>query len=103
MVGLAGDRSGVEGGPGDEPALFLLTTHEQLKTKGIGRGATGTALRQAFPKAREWFVLGHTHVFRLGRGVIAGVKESRVRLLAVYDTSKVRTVGAVRDWLRRSA
>src|SRR3954447_10549000 len=50
LVGMTGRRQ--EGDPGDDPALFLLTTHEKLKARGVGRGATGGALHHAFPKAR---------------------------------------------------
>jgi hypothetical protein len=104
MVGVRGDRSGVEGGPGDDPALFLLTTHEKLRARGVGRGATSGALRKAFPRAKTWFVLGTTHYLRLGpAGLLAGVKQGRVRNLVVYDVKRVRTKHAVQDWLRRSA
>ncbi len=103
-VGVDGDRSGVEGGPGDDPALFLLTTHEKLRARGVGRGATSGALRKAFPKARKWFTLGHTAYLRLGpAGLLAGVKDGRIRNLAVYDRKAVRGANAVKDWLRRSA
>lgn len=103
MVGIRGDRSGLAGGPGKNPAIFLLTTHRKLKVQGVGRGSTGAALRHAFPRAREWFVMGHTHVLRLRSGLLAGVKDGRIRLLAVYDPAKVRGAGSVHDWLRRSA
>ena len=104
MVGMNNDRAGTEKDPGDDPALFLLTTHEKLTARGVGRGATNTALRKAFPKAREWFVLGTTHYLKLGpTGLLAGVKQGKVRNLVVYDARKVRTAGAVKDWLRRSA
>lgn len=103
MVGLPGDRTGPGGAPGDRPALFLLTTHRALTIGGVGRGATRRALRRAFPQAREWFVIGRTHVLRLRPGVLAGVKDGRVRLLAVHDTARVRGIGAVRGWLRRAA
>jgi hypothetical protein len=103
MVGVAGDRSGLSGGPGQQPAIFLLTTHRSLKLRGVGRGATSGALRRAFPGARTWFVMGHTHVLRLGGGLLAGVKDGRIRLLAVYDTAQVRGRASVHDWLRRSA
>lgn len=103
MVGLPGDRSGAGGGPGGQRATFLLTTHPALTYRGIGRGATRRGLRRAFPAAREWFVIGRTHVMRLRPGVIAGVKDGRVRLLAVFDPAKVRGVRAAAGWLRRSA
>jgi hypothetical protein len=102
MVGVPGDRSGMEGGPGTGRAMFLLTTSPALAFRGVARGAPRRVLRDAFPRAREWFVIGHTHVLRLRPGVIAGVKDGRVRLLAVFDAERVRRAGAARDWLRRS-
>ena len=103
LVGMRNARSG-EGDPGDDPALFLLTTHERLQARGVGRGASRGALREAFPKLEEWFVMGTTHYMRLGpAGLLAGVKQGRVRNLVVYDVKQVRTRRAVQDWLRRSA
>lgn len=103
MVGVPGDRSGTSGGPGKGRATFLLTTSPALTFKGVGRGDTARALRAAFPHARPWFVIGTTRVTRLRPGVVAGVKDGRVRLLAVFDPANVRGIGAVRGWLRRSA
>ncbi|MDX6666138.1 MAG: hypothetical protein QOG68_2344 [Solirubrobacteraceae bacterium] len=104
MVGLRGDRSGVAGGPGHDPAVFLLTTHRTLKLHGgIGRGTRAAAVRAAFPRAREWFVAGRTHIVRLGSGLLAGIRHGHVRMLVVYDPVLVHGAGAVLGWLRRSA
>jgi hypothetical protein len=103
MIGLPGDRSGGGGEPGNAPATFLLTTHPALTIAGVGRGSSPAQLRRAFPRAREWFVAGRTRVVRLRPTVIAGVKDGRVRLLAVFDRARVRDARAVRAWLRRSA
>ena len=103
LVGLPGDRSGSDGSPGDDPALFLLTTNAKLRTaKGVGRGDAARTVSRAYPHAREWFVQGHTHVSRLARGLLIGIKDGRVRFLAAYDTKRIHGTGAVRDWLRRS-
>jgi hypothetical protein len=103
MVGAPGDRSGAGGEPGAAPATFLLTTHPALTIRGVGRGDTLRAVRRAFPRAREWFVLGRTRVLRLGPTVLAGVKDGHVRLLAVFDRERVPGPAAIRRWLRRSA
>src|SRR4051794_30253734 len=103
LVGLPGDRSGPSGSPGDDPARFLLTTNARLQTKaGIGRGDSAHAIARAYPRAREWFVQGHTHVSRVANGLLVGVKDGRVRFLAAYDTRRIHGATAVRDWLRRS-
>ena len=102
LVGVPGDRSGTEGGPSDDPVVFLLTTAPSLKARGIGRGAGRRAVRRAFPRARSLFVQGHTRVYRLRPGLLAGVRGGRLRFLAVFDPAKVRGSSALRDWLRRS-
>jgi hypothetical protein len=102
LVGIPGDRSGTEGGPSDEPVVFLLTTAASHKARGVGRGDGRRAVRRAFPRARALFVQGHTHVFRLRPGLLAGIRGGRLRFLAVYDPAKVRGTRALRDWLRRS-
>jgi len=103
LVGLPGDRSGLSGGPGDDPARFLLTTSAKLRTaKGVGRGDSAAAVRRAYPGAREWFVQGYTHVSRIGQGFLVGIKDGRVRFLAAYDAGRIHSANAVRDWLRRS-
>ena len=103
LIGVPGDRSGTGGSPGSRPATFLLTTHPALTFRGIGRGDSRAAVRRAFPRARVWFVLGRTQVLRLRPTVVAGVRDGRVRLLAVFDTARVPGAAAVRAWLRRSA
>lgn len=102
LVGIPGDRSGVEGGPSDEPVVFLLTTTPVLKARGVGRGAARRAVRRAFPRSRPLFVQGRTRVVRLRPGLLAGIRAGRVRFLAVYDPARVRSARALRDWLRRS-
>ena len=47
--------------------------------------------------------MGHTEILRLRPGLLAGVKDGRVRMLVVYDRRRVRGAGAVHGWLRRSA
>jgi hypothetical protein len=104
MVGLPGDRSGRSGAPGQSPALFLLTTSARLATaRGVARGSSAGALRRAYPRSRAWFVAGHTRVWRLAPGFVAGVKDGRVRFVAAYSPGRVRSAEAVRGWLRRSA
>src|SRR5204862_7498394 len=88
LVGIPGDRSGLEGGPSGDPVVFLLTTAVAHKARGVGRGAPRSAVARAFPHARALFVQGHTRVVRLRRGVLAGVRTGRVRFLAVYDPAK---------------
>ncbi len=102
LVGIPGDRSGLEGGPSEEPVVFLLTTARVHTARGVGRGASRRSMRRAFPHARSLFVQGKTRVYRLRPGVLAGVRAGRVRFLAVYDPKKVRRAPALRDWLRRS-
>lgn len=102
LVGVPGDRSGIQGGPSEEPVVFLLTTAAAHKARGVGRGASRRALRKAFPRARRLFVQGRTAVLRVRPGVLAGVRGGRVRFLAVYDPARVKSRRALRDWLRRS-
>jgi hypothetical protein len=102
LVGIPGDRSGLSGGPSDEPVVFLLTTAAAQRARGVGRGAQQSMVTRAFLHARRLFVQGHTRVVRLRSGVLAGIRAGRVRFLAVYDPAKVRGARALRDWLRRS-
>jgi RNase P protein component len=102
LVGVPGDRSGTEGGPSDEPVVFLLTTAKAQKARGVGRNASSRVLRRAFPRARRLFVQGHTYVMLLRPGVLAGLRDGRVRFLAVFEPRRVNTSRALRDWLRRS-
>jgi hypothetical protein len=102
LVGVLGDRTGIEGGPSDQPVVFLLTTSAALRTRGVGRGSSERALLRAFPRARRWFVQGRTRVLRLRRGLLAGVRHGVVRELVVFDPARVRGAGAVREWRRRA-
>lgn len=101
-VGHATDRSG-DSGSGDEPAHVLLTTSRAFRARGIGPTASARALRRAFPGAvRRWTVNGHT-VWSLSRRspIAVGVRGGRVTWLAVYDRGRVRTLAALRGYLRR--
>jgi hypothetical protein len=94
LVGIPGDRTG-SGTPGPRPAVFLLATSPSLTIHGIGPGAGAKAARKAFPRARKLF----PHALRLRRGVLAVLRDKRVRALVVYDAERIRRP---RAWLRRT-
>src|SRR4051812_20430023 len=106
MVGLDRDRSGTGGGggPGDARTVMVLTSNRAFAYKGVARGATEAAVREAFPKAVRLVTVGGTRVLATGKGspVVVGIANGAVRFLAVYDRRALtaREFGA---YVRRSA
>jgi hypothetical protein len=102
-VGQAEDRSGDAGAGDAEPTVVLLTTSRAFRTRGIGPRTTLRALRRAFPGAiRRYGVNGHT-VWSLSRRstITVGVRSNRVTWLAIHDRSAIKTLTALRGYLRR--
>jgi hypothetical protein len=103
LVGQPGDRSGgARAIDDDAPAVMVLATHPAFAVHGVHRGDRARALRAASPHRRLLFRQGATRVYRLGPGELAGVRDGRVRFVAVYDRGAIRTARALRAWLRRS-
>lgn len=102
-VGLAEDRSGDAGAGDADPALVLLTTSRAFRARGIGSGVSLRALRRAFRGAVRRYTVNGRAVWQLSRRspILAGVKNGRVAWLAVYDRERVRTLAALRGYLRR--
>jgi len=104
LVGQRGDRSGERGADPQAPTVFLLTTNSALRTRGIGRGSSSRAVARAFPHARRLLLLGRTRVVetRRGSGVLLGVRDGRVRFVAVHDRRVVKTTAGLLGYLRRA-
>jgi hypothetical protein len=98
VVAERGDRSGDLGSDDGAPAVLLLTTDPGFGTRGVRAGSRASALRRAFPRSRSLTRVGRTRLVALRppAGLVAGVRGGRVRFLAVYDRSALRTAAAVR-------
>jgi len=104
LIGQRGDRSGDRGSDPAAATVLLLTTVSSLRVSGVGRGSSSAAVRRAFPRATRRFVMGRTDVLETRRrsGVLLGVRDGRVRFVAVYDRRAIRTTAGLRSFLRRS-
>jgi hypothetical protein len=71
----------------------------------VGPGSTLRALRRAFPAARRRFSVNAKAAWTLSRTgrMVAGVRRGRVAYLAVYDRARIRTLGALKTYLRRGS
>ena len=69
----------------------------------MGAGSTLRALRRAFPAARRRFAVNGRSAWTLSRSgrMVAGVRGGRISYLAVYDRSRIRTLGALKAYLSR--
>lgn len=103
-VGHAADRSGSGGASAGEPALLLLTTSPAYRTRRIGPSSSARAFRRAFRGAVRRYTVNGRVVWSLSRRsrMLAGVRHGRVHYLAVYDDRRLRSLRAVRSFLRRS-
>lgn len=104
LVGQRGDRSGTQEQDPGAPTVMLLTTSARITVRGVARGSTARRVARTFPDARRRLTLGRTRVMetRPGSGVLLGVRDGRVRFLAVYDRGVIRTTAGLRGYLRRS-
>jgi hypothetical protein len=102
-AGNASDRSGDLGAGDADPTLVVLATSRAFRARDVGPGSTLGALRRAFPGARRVFTANAQATWTLSRRdhLVAGVRRSRVTYLAVYDATQIRTLGALRAYLRR--
>jgi hypothetical protein len=95
-VGEREDRSGELGTGSNERAAMLLATAPRLSFEGVrprGHRVWGGA-----PVALRY---GPFNVYER-HGVLAGVLRGRVRYLAVYNRSAIRTKRALVSYLRRA-
>ena len=101
--GQASDRSGDFGQGDADPTLVVLATSRAFRARGVGPGSTLRALRRAFPGARRRFSVNDKAAWTLSRTgrMVAGVRRGRVAYLAVYDRTRIRTLGALKTYLRR--
>jgi hypothetical protein len=104
LVGQAGDRSGEQGSDPQAPTVFLFTTSATLRVGEVGRGSSTRLVARTFPRARRRTSMGRTRVLETSRGsgVLLGVRDGRVRFVAVHDRKLVRSTAAVRSYLRRA-
>jgi hypothetical protein len=103
LVGQPGDRSGGSSAIDDAaPVVMVLTTRTGIAVHGVGRGTRARALRAAAPHRRALFTQGATRVYALAGGELAGLRDGRVRFVAVYDRTAIPSARALRAWLRRS-
>src|SRR3954454_22564510 len=103
LVGQPGDRSGGARAVDDAaPAVMVLATHPAFAVHGLHRGDPPRALRAPAPQRRLLFRQGATRVYRVGIGELAGLRDGRVRFVAVYDRRAIVSARALRAWLRRS-
>ncbi len=110
LVGQRGGRSGSYGADPDAPTAFLYTTSPTVRVKALGRnrspvgpGTRAAAAQGAFPHSRVRTRMGRTVVFETHRGsrVLFGVRDGRVRYVAVHDRRSVKTLMGIRSFLRR--
>jgi hypothetical protein len=104
-AGLAADRSGDLGRGDADPTLVVLATNRAFRARGVGPGSTLRALRRAFPGARRRFAVNTKTAWTLSRTgrMVAGVRRGRVAYLAIYDGTRIRTLGALKTYLRRGS
>jgi hypothetical protein len=102
-AGLAADRSGDFGNGDADPTLVVLATNRAFRARGVGPGVTLRALRRKFPGARRRFAANGKAAWTLSRRgrLVAGVRHGRVAYLAVYDRTRIRTLAALKAYLRR--
>ena len=102
-LGQASDRSGDFGQGEADPTLVVLASSRAFRARGVGPGSTLGALRRAFRGARRRFGVNDKAVWTLSRRgrMVAGVRRGRVAYLAVYDRTRIRTLAALRGYLRR--
>ena len=102
-AGQASDRSGDLGQGEADPTLMVLATSRAFTARGVRPGSTLRALRRAFPGARRRFVANGKAAWTLSRTgrTVAGVRRGRVAYLAVYDRKRIRSLGALKAYLRR--
>ena len=104
-AGQPTERSGDFGTGEAEPTRLVLATNRAFRARGVGPGSTLRALRRAFPRARRRFTVNTKTLYTLthtGR-VVAGARRGRIVYLAVYDRTRIRTLAALKAYLRRGS
>jgi hypothetical protein len=106
LVGQPGDRSGDAGGAGagDEPSALVYTDSQAYRYLRVRPGLGTTALRRRWRHATARLRMGTVAIYAPSRTspVIAGVRAKRVRWIAVYDRGRIRSPGALREYLQRT-
>jgi hypothetical protein len=104
-AGQPTERSGDFGSGDTEPTRMVLATNGTFRARGVGPGSKLRALRRAFPGARRRFTVNTKTVYTLARRgrMVAGLRHGRVVYLAVYDRTRIRTLAALKGYLRRGS
>jgi hypothetical protein len=102
---LIGGGSFLVGVGNDGRAAMLLTDGRAFQLQGVRVGTLERNLRGGWTRATLRLHVGSTRVYALNKrsGVLTGVRGGRVRWLAVYDRSSVRTLSGLAGYVLRSA
>ncbi|MDX6643019.1 MAG: hypothetical protein QOD76_981 [Solirubrobacteraceae bacterium] len=86
-------------------AALLLTNGRAFQLQGVLVGTLARNLRRGWTRATLRLRVGSTRVYALNRrsGVLCGVRGGKVRWLAVYDRSRVKTVAGLAGYVLRSS
>jgi len=108
LVGEPGDRSGTLGQSATTRTVVVMTTSRGFALTGRGGtrvvvGAPASALKRAFPHAKRLIRIGLTVAYlATGRDVLVGIRQGRVRYVAIYDRKSIRNLRSLADYIRRA-
>ena len=106
LVGQPGDRSGDAGGAGagDEPTTLVYSDSQAYRYRRVRPGLGTSALRRRWRRPVLRLRMGRVAIYAPSRTspVIAGLRGGRVRWIAVYNRSAIRSRSALREYLLRT-